>query len=109
MISGREVVMIAPGGHPFYGGRSAMAWLMLAAVAGVAAVGMTRWLRRHLVRRRSVARAKVEMGWFYQPPKRRDYVRGCGKHASAEPIVVLRRIDGSPLGRVPRPGKMRYR
>ncbi|MEB3369405.1 hypothetical protein [Saccharopolyspora mangrovi] len=86
-----------------------MAWLMLAAAAGAAVVAMVRWLRRHLVRRRSVARAKVEMGWFYQPPKRRPYVQGCGKHASAEPMVVLRRIDGSPLGRVPRPGKMRYR
>ncbi|MDI2030765.1 hypothetical protein QFW96_19175 [Saccharopolyspora sp. TS4A08] len=86
-----------------------MAWLMLAAAAGVVAVGMARWLRRHLVRRRSVARAKVELGWFYQPREQRPYVRGCGKHASEEPMVVLRRADGSPLGRVPRPGKMRYR
>jgi hypothetical protein len=108
VISGRDVIMISPNGHPFPGGRSAMTWLMVA-VAGVAAVGVARWLRRHLARRRAVARAKVEMNWFYQPQERRPYVRGCGKHASPDPVVLLRRIDGSPLGSVPRPARTRHR
>ena len=77
--------------------------------AGAALVAPARWLRRYAVRRRSVARAKAEMDWFYPPARRRPYVQGCGKHASPEPVVVLRRIDGSPLGRVPRPAMTRRR
>ncbi|TDC89077.1 hypothetical protein E1161_22185 [Saccharopolyspora aridisoli] len=85
-----------------------MTWLVVA-VAGVAAVGVARWLRRHRARRRAVARAKVEMDWFYRPQERRPHVRGCGKHAAADPVVLLRRIDGSPLGSVPRPARTRRR
>ena len=85
-----------------------MGWLMLIA-AGVAVVALAPWLRRHVVRRRSVARAKVEMDWFHPPARRRPYVQGCGKHASPDPVVVLRRIDGSPLERVPRPAMTRRR
>ncbi|GAB3679483.1 hypothetical protein [Saccharopolyspora tripterygii] len=85
-----------------------MEWLMLTAAAAVV-LALARRLRRYAVRRRSVARAKTELNWFHPPAKRRPYVQGCGKHASPEPVVVLRRIDGSPLGRVPRPAMTRRR
>ncbi|MER7082910.1 hypothetical protein SAMN02982929_06853 [Saccharopolyspora kobensis] len=60
--------------------------------------------RRYLLRRRAVTRARTELAWFYQRrPERERFTPGSGKHASTVPVVVLRRVDGTPLGHVPRP------
>ncbi|MER5389402.1 hypothetical protein [Saccharopolyspora sp. NPDC002686] len=78
-----------------------MLWstVVIAAGLALAAPGIRRYLRR----RRAVSRARTELAWFYQQRPQRDrFTPGSGKHASTVPVVVLRRVDGTALGRVPR-------
>ncbi|KAA5829629.1 hypothetical protein ABT337_22360 [Saccharopolyspora hirsuta] len=79
-----------------------MLWSMAVVVAAGLALAVP-GVRRYLRRRRAVARARTELAWFYQQrPPRERFTPGSGKHASTVPVVVLRRADGTTLGRVPR-------
>ncbi|MER7010600.1 hypothetical protein ABT324_04120 [Saccharopolyspora sp. NPDC000359] len=78
-----------------------MLWSMAVVFAGLASAAGR--VRRYWVRRRGVARARTELAWFYQQrPERARFTPGSGRHASTVPVVVVRRADGTPLGRVPR-------
>ncbi|MCI2421925.1 hypothetical protein MOQ72_31270 [Saccharopolyspora sp. K220] len=80
-----------------------MQWWMVTAVAVGGLLVSAPAVRRHLLRRRAVARVRTELAWFYQQRAPRDrYTPGSGKHASTTPVVVLRRSDGSALGWVSR-------
>lgn len=85
-----------------------MHWWMVSFAAMSGLVVLARAICRHLRRRRVVARVRTELAWFYQPRSPRErFTPGSGKHASATPVVVLRRSDGTALAMPRSPGARR--
>ncbi|MFC7341112.1 hypothetical protein [Saccharopolyspora griseoalba] len=62
-----------------------MSWLMVSAVLVGCAGSLVPVLRRHLLRRRAVVRARTAMAWFYQQERPRTPRRAYGRHALRAP------------------------